>query len=108
MNRRMVRAWLADQSGKEPPSTFGQPGLGQAVGTTFSAFVSAARRKVLVRILIVAAIGLIAFTAGMGFVRGHPLGENLVAGTSAFNRRDPGRSTGFCSRSSAAWAPIDW
>jgi Ca2+-transporting ATPase len=37
----------------------------------------------LVRILLVAAIGLIAFTSGMGFLRGHSLGENVVAGISA-------------------------
>ena len=37
----------------------------------------------LVRILLVVAIGLIAFTTGMGFLRGHPLGENVLAGISA-------------------------
>jgi Ca2+-transporting ATPase len=37
----------------------------------------------LVRILLVVAIGLIAFTSGMGFVRGHSLGANVVAGISA-------------------------
>jgi P-type Ca2+ transporter type 2C len=37
----------------------------------------------LVRILLVVAIGLIVFTMGMGFVRGHPLGENILAGISA-------------------------
>jgi Ca2+-transporting ATPase len=37
----------------------------------------------LVRILLVVAIGLIVFTTGMGFVRGHPLGENVLAGISA-------------------------
>jgi P-type Ca2+ transporter type 2C len=37
----------------------------------------------LVRILLVVAIGLIAFTTGMGFFRGHPLGENVLAGISA-------------------------
>jgi P-type Ca2+ transporter type 2C len=37
----------------------------------------------LVRILLVVAIGLIAFTTGIGFVRGHPLGENVLAGISA-------------------------
>jgi Ca2+-transporting ATPase len=37
----------------------------------------------LVRILLVVAIGLIAFTSGIGFVRGHSLGENVVAGISA-------------------------
>jgi Ca2+-transporting ATPase len=37
----------------------------------------------LVRILLVVAIGLIAFTSGMGFLRGHSLGENVVAGISA-------------------------
>jgi Ca2+-transporting ATPase len=37
----------------------------------------------LVRILLVVAIGLIAFTAGSGFLRGHPLGENVLAGISS-------------------------
>ncbi len=37
----------------------------------------------LVRILLVVAIALIAFTMGMGFVRGHPLGENILAGISS-------------------------
>jgi calcium-translocating P-type ATPase len=37
----------------------------------------------LVRILLVVALVLIAFTAGIGFVRGHPLGENILAGVSA-------------------------
>jgi Ca2+-transporting ATPase len=37
----------------------------------------------LVRILLVVAIALIAFTAGVGFLRGHPLGENILAGISA-------------------------
>jgi P-type Ca2+ transporter type 2C len=37
----------------------------------------------LVRILLVVAIGLIVFTTGIGFVRGHPLGENILAGISA-------------------------
>jgi len=37
----------------------------------------------LVRILLVVAIALIAFTTGMGFLRGHPLGENVLAGISA-------------------------
>ncbi|HYL39808.1 MAG TPA: HAD-IC family P-type ATPase, partial [Candidatus Binatus sp.] len=37
----------------------------------------------LVRILLFVAIGLIAFTTGIGFVRGHPLGENLLAGISS-------------------------
>jgi Ca2+-transporting ATPase len=37
----------------------------------------------LVRILLVVAIFLIAFTAGIGFLRGHPLGENVLAGISS-------------------------
>lgn len=37
----------------------------------------------LVRILLVVAIALVAFTTGIGFVRGHPLGENVLAGISA-------------------------
>jgi Ca2+-transporting ATPase len=37
----------------------------------------------LVRILLVVAIGLIAITSGSGFLRGNPLGENLLAGISA-------------------------
>ena len=37
----------------------------------------------LVRILLVVAIGLIAITSGLGFLRGHPIGENVLAGISA-------------------------
>jgi Ca2+-transporting ATPase len=37
----------------------------------------------LVRILLVVAILLILFTTGMGFLRDHPLGENILAGISA-------------------------
>ncbi|HJW22344.1 MAG TPA: HAD-IC family P-type ATPase [Candidatus Limnocylindrales bacterium] len=37
----------------------------------------------LVRILLVVAIGLIVFTSGIGFVRGHPLGANVLAGISS-------------------------
>ena len=37
----------------------------------------------LVRILLVVAIGLIAFTTGLGFLRGNSLGENILAGISA-------------------------
>ncbi len=37
----------------------------------------------LVKILLVVAVGLIAFTTGIGFVRGNPLGENILAGISA-------------------------
>ena len=37
----------------------------------------------LVRILLVVAIGLIAITSGLGFVRGNPVGANLIAGISA-------------------------
>jgi Ca2+-transporting ATPase len=37
----------------------------------------------LVRILLVAAIGLIAVTVGLGFARGQPAGANLIAGISA-------------------------
>ena len=37
----------------------------------------------LVRILLVVAIGLIAITSGLGFIRGNPLGANLLAGISA-------------------------
>ena len=37
----------------------------------------------LVRILLVVAIGLIVFTTGTGFLRGHPLGENILAGISS-------------------------
>src|SRR3954466_14749520 len=37
----------------------------------------------LVRILLVVAIFLVVFTTGMGFLRGHPLGENVLAGISA-------------------------
>jgi Ca2+-transporting ATPase len=37
----------------------------------------------LVRILLVVALGLIAVTTGIGFVRGHSIGENVIAGISA-------------------------
>jgi P-type Ca2+ transporter type 2C len=37
----------------------------------------------LVRILLVVAIALIVFTSGTGFLRGHPLGENVLAGISS-------------------------
>jgi P-type Ca2+ transporter type 2C len=37
----------------------------------------------LVRILLVVATGLIVITTGLGFARGNPLGENLLAGISA-------------------------
>ena len=37
----------------------------------------------LVRVLLVVALALIGFTAGLGFVRGHPLGENILAGISS-------------------------
>ncbi|MBP1705208.1 MAG: calcium-translocating P-type ATPase, PMCA-type, partial [Chloroflexi bacterium] len=37
----------------------------------------------LVRILVVVAIGLIAIVTGLGFYRGNPPGENLMAGVSA-------------------------
>ncbi len=37
----------------------------------------------LVRILVVAAIGLIAIVTGLGFYRGNPIGENLMAGVTA-------------------------
>jgi len=37
----------------------------------------------LVRILFVVAIGLIALVTGLGFLRGQPAGENLLAGVSA-------------------------
>jgi Ca2+-transporting ATPase len=37
----------------------------------------------LVRILLVVAIGLIAITAGLGFLRGRPAGDNVLAGISA-------------------------
>jgi Ca2+-transporting ATPase len=37
----------------------------------------------LVRILLVVAIGLITITSGLGFLRGNPIGANLLAGISA-------------------------
>jgi Ca2+-transporting ATPase len=37
----------------------------------------------LVRILLVVAVGLIAITSGLGFIRGNPIGANLLAGISA-------------------------
>jgi Ca2+-transporting ATPase len=37
----------------------------------------------LVRIMLVVAIGLVTVTVGLGFVRGKPAGENLIAGVAA-------------------------
>jgi len=37
----------------------------------------------LVRILLVVAVGLIVITTGLGFIRGNPIGANLLAGISA-------------------------
>jgi Ca2+-transporting ATPase len=37
----------------------------------------------LVRIMLAVAIGLVAITVGLGFVRGNPIGENLIAGVAA-------------------------
>jgi Ca2+-transporting ATPase len=37
----------------------------------------------LVRILLVVAVGLIIITTGLGFVRGNPIGDNVLAGISA-------------------------
>ncbi|HEY7702195.1 MAG TPA: cation-transporting P-type ATPase, partial [Candidatus Limnocylindrales bacterium] len=37
----------------------------------------------LVRILVVVAVGLIVVTTGLGFLRGNPIGENVIAGISA-------------------------
>jgi Ca2+-transporting ATPase len=37
----------------------------------------------LVRILLIVAIGLIVVTSGLGFLRGHSIGENVVAGISS-------------------------
>jgi Ca2+-transporting ATPase len=37
----------------------------------------------LVRILLVVAVGLIVVTTGLGFLRGNPIGENVIAGISA-------------------------
>lgn len=37
----------------------------------------------LVRIMLVAAIGLVTITVGIGFARGNPAGENLIAGVAA-------------------------
>jgi Ca2+-transporting ATPase len=67
--------------------------IGQAteVGRIAGGLASAERRRSplqreldrLVRILLVVAVFLVGFTAGMGFLRGHPAGENLLAGISA-------------------------
>jgi Ca2+-transporting ATPase len=66
-------------------------GAGTEVGRIAGGLASKERRRSplqreldrLVRILLVVAIFLIAFTTGMGFLRGHPAGENLLAGISA-------------------------
>jgi Ca2+-transporting ATPase len=66
-------------------------GAATELGRIAGSLVSGERRRSplqleldrLVRILLVVAIGLIAITTGLGFVRGHPLGENLLAGISS-------------------------
>jgi Ca2+-transporting ATPase len=66
-------------------------GAATEVGTIAGGLARRARRRSplqleldrLVRILLVVAIGLIAITGGLGFLRGNPLGENLLAGISA-------------------------
>jgi Ca2+-transporting ATPase len=66
-------------------------GAATEVGRISSTLASRERRRSplqreldrLVRILLAVAIFLIAFTTGVGFIRGHPLGENILAGISA-------------------------
>jgi Ca2+-transporting ATPase len=66
-------------------------GGGTEVGRIARGLATAERRRSplqreldrLVRILLVVATGLTTFTAGTGFLRGHPLGENVLAGISA-------------------------
>jgi Ca2+-transporting ATPase len=66
-------------------------GSSTEVGRIAGALASRQRRRSplqfeldrLVRILLVVAIGLIATTVGLGFARGNPAGENLLAGISA-------------------------
>jgi P-type Ca2+ transporter type 2C len=61
--------------------------LGRIAGglTSTERHRSALQRELdrLVRILLVVAVGLIAVTTGLGFLRGNPAGENLLAGISA-------------------------
>jgi Ca2+-transporting ATPase len=66
-------------------------GLATEFGRIASGLASRERRRSplqreldrLVRILLVVAVALIVFTSGIGFVRGHPLGENILAGISS-------------------------
>lgn len=66
-------------------------GAGTAYGQIAGTLATRERRRSplqreldrLVRILLVVAIGLIVFTSGVGFLRGHPLGENVLAGISS-------------------------
>jgi Ca2+-transporting ATPase len=66
-------------------------GAGTEVGRIAGGLTSRQRRRSplqreldrLVRILLVVAIGLIGITSGLGFLRGSPLGDNLLAGISA-------------------------
>jgi Ca2+-transporting ATPase len=61
--------------------------IGKIAGavTTKSRLRSPLQRELdrLVRILLVVAIALIAITSGLGFLRGNPVGANLLAGISA-------------------------
>ena len=66
-------------------------GAGTEVGRIAGSLATGERRRSplqleldrLVRILLVVAIALIVLTTGLGFVRGHPIGENVLAGISA-------------------------
>ncbi len=66
-------------------------GLATEFGRIAGGLSSAERRRSplqreldrLVRILLVVAIGLIAITSGLGFVRHNPVGENVLAGISS-------------------------
>jgi Ca2+-transporting ATPase len=66
-------------------------GRGTEVGRIAAGLSQAQRRRSplqreldrLVRILLVVAIGLIVIVTGLGFVRGNPIGANLLAGISA-------------------------
>ena len=81
----------------------------------------------LVRILLVVAIGLIVTTSGLGFIRGNPVGANVLAGISAAIARacvrsvartemvvpltptsEPRRSRKTARRSSSAAEPAVW
>ncbi len=101
MNADAVGAALIDRHSMAFSGTSAVGGRGEGIvvaigaGTEFgriaAGLTSAAPRRSplqreldrLVRILLVVALGLIAFTSSIGVIRGHPLGENVLAGISS-------------------------